>query len=171
MDMAFPDLPSDAPIHEKIAWARECFQQKGDRLIRDRDIEDLLHRLRAALDASRRAMIAAGIRDECRVCERHEGGSCCGAGLEDKYTGTLLLINLLLGREIPLRRSDPSSCHFLGKEGCLLVARHVICVNYLCRKITERIDPQEISLLREAEGEELGLLFRLNERIKKMLRE
>ena len=169
--MAFPDLPSDAPIHEKIAWARECFQQEGDRLLGDRDTGDLLARLQAALEASHRAMIEAGIADECRVCERREGGSCCGAGLEDKYSGTLLLINLLLGREIPSRRSDPSSCHFLGKEGCLLLARHVICVNYLCRKITDRIDPEKISLLRRAEGEELALLFRLNERIKKILRE
>lgn len=171
MKTTFPDLPPDASIHEKIAWAQECFQEKGDWLLEDRDIGGLLLRLRAAVDASRRAMIAAGIGDECKVCERHEGGSCCGAGLEDKYSGTLLLINLLLGREIPPRRLDPSSCHFLGIEGCRLLARHVICVNYLCPKITDRIDPGKISLLREFEGEELSLLFRLNERIKKLLRE
>jgi len=169
--MTFHDLSPDAPIHEKIAWARECFRRSGDRLLQNPDIGGLLGRLRRAIDASRRAMRAADIPDQCRECERDEGGSCCGAGLEDKYSGTLLLINLLLGRELPDQRADPSSCHFLGKEGCRLIARHVICINYLCAKITDRIDPEKISRLRHAEGEELGLLFLLNERIKKILQD
>ena len=140
-------------------------------MLEDRGVGDLLKRLYAAIEKSRQAMVAAGIADECRQCERHEGGSCCGAGLENKYTGTLLLINLLLGIKIPSKRTDPSNCYFLGNEGCRLLARHVICVNYLCRKITDRIDPKGTALLREAEGRELDLLFRLNEHIKEILRE
>ena len=115
-------------------------------------------------------MAASGIADECRQCEHDEGGSCCGAGLENKYSGTLLLINLLLGAKLPSKRTGPSNCHFLGDEGCRLLARHVICVNYICRKISDRIDPERIAILREAEGRELDILFLLNERVKKLLR-
>ena len=49
------------------------------------------------------------------------------------------------------------------------MARHVICVNYVCAKITNRINPNELSRLREKEGLELDLLFLTNERVKKLL--
>jgi len=42
-------------------------------------------------------MLRTGIVDLCRECEEKEGGSCCGAGLENHYSGMLLLINRLLG--------------------------------------------------------------------------
>lgn len=140
-------------------------------MLADPAVADLLTRLRKAVADSRQAMVAAGIADECRQCERYEGGSCCGADLENRYTGTLLLINLLLGIELPSKRTAPSNCHFLGHAGCRLLARQVICINYLCRKITDRIDPEPIARLREAEGREVELLFLLNERIKQFLRE
>ena len=54
--------------------------------------------------------------------------------------------------------------------GCRLLARHVICINYLCQNVTERIDPLKITALREKEGEEVKCLFLLNERIKKLLK-
>lgn len=113
-------------------------------------------------------MTKTGIPEICRKCEKDEGGSCCGAGLEDKYDRWLLLVNLLLGIKLPKNRYDTKSCFFLGEGGCLLKARHVICVNYLCKKITDQIDPHKISVLREKEGIELYALFILNERLKKI---
>lgn len=102
-------------------------------------------------------------------CDRQEGGSCCGAGLEDKYDGILLLINRLAGIAVPGRRQDPGNCFFLGEKGCLLLARHVICVNYLCKKITDRVAHEALIDLREREGEELNTLFQLHERILRLL--
>ncbi|MFC1580170.1 hypothetical protein ACFL4N_04595 [Thermodesulfobacteriota bacterium] len=169
--MPIQEAPLDATIHEKIAWARDCFARAGDRLLKDPRIADLLNRLSNAITDSHRAMGVSGISEECRQCEHQEGGSCCGAGLENRYSGTLLLINLLLGVKLPPKRTAPSNCHFLGDKGCRLLARHVICVNYVCRKITDRIDPEGIAPLREAEGRELDILFLLNEHIKKVLRE
>lgn len=169
--MPIQEAPLDASIHEKIAWARECFEHTGERLLKDHRIADLLNRLSESISESHRAMVASGISDECRQCEDQEGGSCCGAGLENRYSGALLLINLLLGVELPSKKTAPSNCHFLGDKGCRLLARHVICVNYICRKITDRIDPEGIALLREAEGTELDILFLLNEQIKKLLSE
>jgi hypothetical protein len=165
-----PDNPVSRSVEEKIAWAETCYQEKGGLFLRDERSVTLLNRLKEAVRASRAVMVSAGVADECKVCEEREGGSCCGAGLEDKYDATLLLINLLLGIRLPKRRSDPSSCLFLGSDGCLLIARHVICVNYLCKKIEERINPSKIAVLREKEGVELECLFLLHERIKRKLR-
>jgi hypothetical protein len=163
------DVSIESPIEEKIAWAERCLQGKGPALFGDQEIASLLKRLGEAVRDSHGEMVRAGVRTVCTVCAEEEGGSCCGIGLERKYTGILLLINLLLGRSMPGRRGDPSGCFFLGKEGCGLLARQVICINYLCRKITGSIDPRLIASLREKEGIELDLLFRLQERIRKLL--
>jgi len=45
----------------------------------------------------------------------------------------------------------------------------VICVNYLCRKIIDQVDPEKIMVLREREGEELETLFLLQESVKRVL--
>lgn len=167
--MLNPDNSVSRSVEEKIAWAETCYEEKGGLFFRDEKIVTLLGRLKGAVRASCTAMAVAGVADECRTCAEREGGSCCGAGLENKYDGTLLLINLLLGIQLPKRRSDPSSCLFLGPDGCLLIARQVICVNYLCKKIENRINPSKIALLREREGVELECLFLLKEHIKEKL--
>jgi len=158
------------PIEEKIAWAQSCYQEFGDDLLKENRLVDLMGDLKTAVVASRREMALTGIVEVCRRCELEEGGSCCGAGLENRYDGWLLLINLLLGVKLPKTRQQTNSCFLLGKSGCLLMARHVICINYLCKKITDLIDPQTITELREKESEEVNTLFTLHENIKTVLR-
>jgi hypothetical protein len=162
--------PLSSPIEEKIAWAEDFHERFGSKFFKDRTIIDLLDRLKKTVQNSRQEMTAAGIAKLCSECERNEGGSCCGNGMENNYNGWLLLINLLLNVRLPRKRHDPKSCFFLGKTGCILLARHVICVNYICKKITDRIDPQAIKALRKKEGEELNTLFLLHENVKKIWR-
>jgi hypothetical protein len=157
------------PIEEKIAWAGHCYTQMKDKLIGDPKLSFLLEKLRLAIRDSHSKMAELGIGDLCKACEELEGGSCCGAGLEKHFTGTLLLINLLLGVNIPTQKMDPASCFFLSKNGCRLLARHVICVNYLCAKIGAHVPASEIACLRELEGVELDLLFALHEHVKTKL--
>lgn len=164
------EIPLARPIEEKIAWVHACHERERARLLGDEKVKALLKGLSSAIRASAREMAGLSIPETCRSCEEKEGGSCCGIGLEDRYGGTLLLINLLLGVELPQERHDPRSCFFLGPSGCRLKARDVICVNYLCPRITARIPPEEIAALREKEGVELTRLFLLNERIRQMLR-
>lgn len=158
-----------SPIEEKIGWAEYCYKNFSGPLIQDKPIFDYLTRIEDAIHASHKEMGETGILDICRDCEKNAGGSCCGAGLENKYDGWLLLINLLLDVKLPKKRHDKESCFFLGQEGCLLKARHVICVNYLCKKIADQIDPHKLNALREKEGIELDILFLLNERLKIVL--
>jgi len=168
--MQIEEVPLSAPVEQKIAWAQDFYQEFKDKLHQSRTISDLSDRLKKAISISGEKMTRSGIARLCRECDRDEGGSCCGAGLENRYDGWLLLINLLLKAQLPKDRLDPQSCFFLGKEGCRLQARHVICVNYVCKKITDRIDPRQLAGLREKEGEELETLFLLHEQVKKTFR-
>ena len=157
-------------IQVKASWAKDCFTQLGSMLTNDPVVVDLLKNLNEAIFLSRSAMANSGLASICRQCEVDDGGSCCGAGLEKRYSAGLLLINLLLGVALPETRYDENSCYFLGKNGCLLKARHAICVNYICSKISDKLDPDYLKPLREREGVELETVFRLNERIKALLR-
>jgi hypothetical protein len=168
--MVANEVPFASPILDKISWADDCYRQAGKHLLGDERITGLLIQLKEAVHTSHAEMAGAGVVSRCGACDQKEGGSCCGVGVENKYNGTLLLINLLLGARIPKRRYDPSSCFFLMPTGCSLLARHVICVNFLCNKITDCIDPQKLLLLREKEGIELELVFFLQERIGKILK-
>lgn len=167
--MTVREVPIESSVEEKIAWAKNCCRKNGADLLRDEEVGILLKSLKEAIRASRREMAQTGIIEYCRLCDSKDGGACCGAGLENRYTGILLLINLLLGHQFPSKRRDPSSCFFLGEEGCHLLSRQVICINYLCKKITDQINPQMLAPLREKEGMELDLVFHLSERIKTIL--
>jgi hypothetical protein len=169
--MRIQPISLDSPIKAKIAWARDCLRALEGRLLGDETIARLCRELKEAIRDSHSAMIQLGIADECRICEETRGGSCCGIGLENYYSGTLLLINLLMGVDVPVERLDPKSCFFLGNKGCLLVVRDVICINYLCEEITSHFPSQGIAGLREREGVEVRLLFDLNERILELLAE
>ena len=168
--MKLEEIPLTRPINEKVEWAKICYRDFRQCFLGDPLAGTLLKQLKKASEASRNEMAKVGIDHYCGECEALEGGSCCGAGLEDKYSGCLLLINLLLEVQLPEERFDPRGCFFLGPKGCLLIARHVICLNYLCKKITDRIEPLKLKALREKEGMELEYLFLVYERTKKLLR-
>ena len=157
-------------IEEKIAWAQRHYEEFGDALLKERGIADLLDSLKDAVAASRGEMALTGIVEICRRCDQEEGGSCCGAGIENRYDAWLLLINLLLGVRLPQERRQPDACFLSGEDGCLMMARHIICINYLCRKVTDQIDPCGIKSLREKEGTEVNILFILHERVKSVLK-
>lgn len=167
--LALKDISLSSPIEEKIAWAEQAYRETGPRLSVHPETSILIERFEAATAASRRMMQESGIMGICRECDQREGGSCCGKGIEDRYSGVLLLINLLLEHPLPHRRYDPAGCFFLGPSGCVLSARHVICVNYLCNKATNSVPSKHLSSLRDCEGEELLVLFLLEERVKKEL--
>lgn len=164
-------FPSTAgAIFDRIAiaqaWERIPVDFTGDETTRT-----LLDRLDRAIEDSHREMESLGIPAICRACEEVGGGSCCGAGMERIYEPELLFVNRLLGVDLPARRRDPVSCLFLGSEGCVLKARHVMCVNYVCDRITTQVPAEGINRLRAREGVELETLFFLEERIRTLVRD
>ena len=157
-------------IREKIDQAHDLYKLWGERL---RD-EPALARLMTAFEKRStdtwQVMTDLGVVAICCDCEENHGGSCCGAGIENKYNDILLLVNLLLDGTLPQSRTKKGGCFFLGNRGCMLKARHALCINYLCFRIEKNLSPNDFIRLQHVGGEEVESLFVLYEEIKKTLR-
>ena len=161
---------SPSSIYERIEQAHNLLETCGSSLIENPHIHALLRKLRDCIENTNRSMVTLGVVAECKDCEEKEGGSCCGSGIENKYDAVLLLINLLLGFSLENQEPSKNSCSFLGKKGCTLTARHVLCVNYICQKLQKKLTREELIALQTCAGEELDTLFFLHEAIKKHIR-
>ena len=164
------DRATSPAIQDKIEQAHNLLETCGSSLIEDPSIHALLRKLRDSIENTYQIMLSLGVVAECKNCEEKEGGSCCGAGIENKYDAVLLMINLVLGGSLQNLEPDGNSCYFLGKNGCKLIARHVLCVNYICEKLQKKLTRKELIALQTSAGEELETLFLLHEAIKKRLR-
>jgi hypothetical protein len=193
-------------IENRIALAYHLQANFGHLLLQDMEIRAQLIHLDEDIESTWKEMVSIGVVRECSDCAL-EDGSCCGAGMENRYDAVLLLINLLLGRPLCRQPSgeeapqhviagsvsdkaiskdgtasssarndktceahDTNSCYLLGENGCLLRAREVICVNYLCARIYRNIEKEKLIHLQRIAGNELNSLFLLEEHIKKKLR-
>jgi hypothetical protein len=156
-------------IDYKIELAYQIQANFGHDLLQDNEIRSRLLHLDQNIEATWKEMVSIGIVRECRDCAVKEG-SCCGTGMENGYDEVLLLINLLLGRTLPSQAYDTTSCYFLGENGCLLRAREVICVNYLCQRISRSIQKEKLIHLQKIAGDELNSLFMLEQHIKKKIK-
>ncbi len=157
-------------MQENIERAHSLYSSCGRSLKQDPSIRALLHRLQRYIDDSKNTMCALGVVAECKHCEEQEGGSCCGAGIENRYDEVLLLINLLLGGSLQIQGHSGNSCSFLGEHGCTLMARHVLCVNYICDRLQKKLTRDELIGLQNCSGKELDTLFILHDAIKKHIR-
>lgn len=160
---------SDRLIRGKISEAQDLFEHWGEALRRDLLVGTLLDSLDKKIAASWEAMEASGVSLACKQCMEEDGCTCCGAGIENRYTSRLLLINLLLGKSLPEKRFWENSCFFLTENGCSLKARLVLCVNYLCLKIQRWGAPEELARLQNITGEEMDESFILEEAVKRFL--
>jgi hypothetical protein len=157
-------------IREKIRIAEALFGTWRDELWRDAKVRGLLEDLLENLSASGMVSRGLGILAACKHCDEEEGGSCCGAGIENRYSPHLLLVNLLLGSGLPEERCIANSCHFLGKEGCVLKARDILCINYLCARIQRLLAHEDLLTLQEVTGREMETVFLLHEAVKRITR-
>jgi hypothetical protein len=158
-------------IKEKIEAAHALFRNWGDRLLTDPFIRELMARVDLKIAASGKAMLEVGILSACRRCEEDEGGSCCGAGIENKYDVALLAVNLLMGETLAAERRFPASCFFLGSEGCTLKARHTLCVNFFCVSVQKALALDDLVRVQKTIGDEMVTTFLLIEAVKKYIRD
>jgi len=161
-------IDTNAVAHEVIL-ANHLHKIFGHALLQDEKLRILLVRLDQNIEATQKEMVAAGIVKECADCAVNGDGTCCGKRTGYKYDSVLLLINLLLGRSLPFQSQDPNSCYFLTPEGCVLRARHVICVNFICPRLRKNIQHEMLVQVQEVAGEELDTLFLVEEYIKKKI--
>ena len=156
-------------IDEKIKIAEDLFRAWGGEIAGDAKLRGLLEALHEKVSASGKVSLDLGIFAVCKRCDEEEGGSCCGAGIENRYSPHLLLINLLLGGSLPAGRRFANSCYFLGSDGCGLMARHILCINYLCSRIQRWLAHEELVKLQAVTGEEMETVFLLHEAVKRFI--
>jgi hypothetical protein len=159
----------DRRIFEKIKETHDLFALWGEALRKNPPIIALLKSLEVKIAASGKVMHDFGVSSACKHCEEEDGENCCGAGIENKYTSRVLLINLLLGHALPEKRLWVRRCFFLTENGCSLKVRLVLCVNYLCLKIQRILPPEALLNLQQIIGEEMDEGFILDEAVKKFI--
>jgi hypothetical protein len=152
-------------INEKISETKNFFQEKRVLLKKNYAVMKQLIDLKEYINASKIERISSGVAQICEECGRLKK-DCCGKGIELRYSKELLIINMLLGVDLPETYLFSDKCYFLTNKGCLLLARDVFCVNYLCKSIRDSISIERFKKLQELEEKELQTCFKLQELLK-----
>ena len=160
---------NEKTIADQIRTALNLWKFCGQSLMQDRQVFALLKGLDLDIEATQSAMVRAGIVNECSDCAMSGQETCCGVSTGYKCDSILLLINLLLGRNLPSVPADAHLCHFLTKHGCALRARHVICINFVCQRLRDVIPHNLLCSVQKIAGRDIDALFVLEECIKKKI--
>lgn len=161
---------AEEEIIETIYSAKNLFKIYKDSLLSDLNLTKMLALLESKINASWEEMIESGIVNECKACSLYRSETCCTYRTGFKCDTTLLLINLLLNVPLPESPFYSELCHFLTEKGCCLKARPVICINYTCPVLREKIPFDKLIRVQEIAGEEIDLIFKTENYIKQMIR-
>ncbi len=153
----------------KITKAYELHEKFGNLLLQDKDFKNLLIKLDEKIENTRKKMIEIGVVRECADCAINGEGTCCGERTAHKCDTIILLVNLILGINLPTYNENPDLCFFLSEDGCILRARPVICVNYICNRLRYNIPHEQLVILQNIGGEEITTLFMIEEFVKKKI--
>ena len=96
-----------------------------------------------------------GVKDDCRKCYQRDGNSCCFEGAEKYYDRFNLLQNIIFGVSLPEQREISCGCWFLGVQGCKLIAKCSICINFICPAIVSSLAVSDHKWLKKQTGAEV----------------
>jgi len=150
-----------------VSGADHLYQKFGKALLQDEILKALLALYTLCIENTRTKMDATGVISECTDCAISGEGTCCGQRTGYKCDRLLLLINLLLGKTLPVIVQGSGRCYFLTEQGCSLRARPVICVNFLCERLMQNIKHEKLISLQQIAGREMDTLFLIEEYLKK----
>jgi hypothetical protein len=156
-------------IEQEIKEARALYSMFGDSLRREREFAEGIQKYAAAISKTYAQMARRGITEACSTCSSKPAGSCCFQGAEEWYDHVTLLINLLMGVEIPGTREVLGGCLFVGSKGCKLFARNAFCVNYLCPNLAASMGEAEKRKLLSVSGKELLCGWELEKSLRRRL--
>lgn len=152
-------------IYEKIHLA----ELKKEKILQTKEflpkIHKLLDELKNYIDYAEKERHESGMSQICAQCAM-ENKPCCGSEIELKYSPELLTINLLYGVNLPKKHEIEGMCFFLKEKGCCLFARDVFCINFICDRIKTALPHGKLKKLRELEGLQLNLQFKIEEILK-----
>ncbi|GKT09809.1 hypothetical protein [Desulforhabdus sp. TSK] len=156
-------------IEGEVHEALRLHERFGEALFHADEIRGLLENYRKAIARTSSLMLRNGVVEGCTVCAAQPRGSCCFSGIEEGFDEVLLLINLLLGKELPDAPELPESCYFVGKYGCKLAAKSYFCLHYLCPGLQEALGPAGCRDLLRVVGEELSAGWELEQAVRRWI--
>lgn len=142
-------------VSRDIAQAKRVFADLGGQILARPELADLLAKFRRQIEDTNRLFGEMDVAADCAACCDREKGPCCFDGAQGWYDLRLLLINLLLGVEVPDRPELVDDCWFNSPNGCKLLAKDSICLNFFCPDIQARLSDAELLALRQQVGREL----------------
>ncbi len=154
-------------LQKKFLVADELFFSWKDHFLRQEDFLKLLQDYERSILNSNLIMENIKSFEECYICSVIDKKGCCKAGLENEVTINILLINRFLNKDIPTEREVPGRCFFVGPRGCKIFARPYLCREFFCKRLKERFKEEEYIRVTQAIAEELTLLYKLCEYIKR----
>ena len=157
-------------IQQEIKKATYLYKRYGKILLEDPDMGFLINRYRESIRKSQLTMKEFGVIEACSSCAGVDTSGCCFSGVEDWYDAYLLLINLLLGREIPRKTDFSESCLFVGEHGCKLMARHSFCVNFLGPGLLKGFISGQRQRLSKVVGNEIHAGWELEKALRKRIK-
>ena len=161
--------PQEAKLLREIREARTLFDRFGHTLSHRADMARLLSLYREAIEETQNLMHQLGVAASCTACAGEEPGGCCFEGIEAGYDRILLLINLLMGCNIPDSREIAGNCLFVGMKGCNLQARYYYCVHYFCPALQTTLGPDAKHELQVVVGKELAAGWELERALREYL--
>jgi hypothetical protein len=157
-------------IQEEIHRAKRLYAHYGEALTNHEGLGALFDMYREAVRRTENVMKQLNVVEACSACACEGSGSCCFQGVEEWYDHVLLLMNLVLGRQMPEFREVPGGCLFVGSRGCKLIARHSFCVNYLCPTLKDSTKKPSLERLLSVSGDELSQGWELEKSIRAWLK-
>jgi len=142
-------------IRDEIENATHLYRKYRAPILKDPIIAPLINRYKEILEKSSLVMEELGISAACASCAGRNTSGCCFSGVEEWYDCYILLINLLLNAELPVKADFADSCLFVGEKGCKLKARHSFCVNFMCPDLQKSLAPAGSHVLLNTIGMEL----------------
>jgi len=156
-------------IDEAITRSRLIHHHYGGSILEEKGLIDLLEGYRVAIRTTRDLMQRMGMVKACSVCAEEKAGGCCFEGVEEWYDDLLLLVNLLLGVELPHHREIDGECLFLGRQGCKLAARYSFCINFLCPALIASLKRSQREDFASVAGDEIAKGWELEKALRRWL--
>lgn len=154
---------------QEVERAKLLYLELGRGILCDPESALLLARYREAIRKTSGLMRTSGVVSACTECAVRGPGSCCFKGIEENCDRVLLLLNLLLGCNVPETAEMSEECFFSSGEGCRLIAKSSFCLNYLCPGLHEFLDSKAKESLLRTVGDELAAGWELEMAVRRRI--
>ncbi len=153
----------------RLELGLDLHRNYGDGLNGNGQFATELEKLDCLISRLQDQMSTMDMFDHCKSCGQKEGGGCCSAYMAGETDSILILINLLLGVDVGIQRTDDMECVYLGQRGCIFKAKPMFCLNYNCSSIYKSNPREVIACLDKAAGNVLRQQYKVEQNLLRLL--